>query len=326
MLNYNLKKFSKQTKQYDPLVQKEYKFRAKTISPKRVITSDDAKKELRKVQVELYQSKLQQDKSTKKLTSSFLTFSRENQDKNTLRPTNVDSPSSTRYNPKLDLIMPRIRVTLLRSSSTVPRKSKVHLPPCTENEELICKYPHKIVNTERSHDSRTSYIDADVLNEKIKNRRENLSPARETAGLISFEKQTSRTFENKQAEITSLDKSDYFPTLYGKFKRVPAYDFGKASPRKTEKKEILPEYSWSEKLIRKPLDKGIIDMSKGSDRFANKTATTFDSINKDKVMVAVNMLLPHSKASSPDFNKSPSREVTSKMREMKQRAINFDFL
>lgn len=137
--------------------------------------------------------------------------------------------------------MPRARVTLLRSSSTMPRKSRVKLPACTDTDRLCCKYPLKVF-TERSIESN---IDTAALTEKLKSKqsREIVSPLKDNLGIVSFDKQLGRKYEITNETASSLDQKEYYPSLYGKYRRSPEYNFEKSSERKEMTKEVLPDYS-----------------------------------------------------------------------------------
>ncbi|CAG9332178.1 unnamed protein product [Blepharisma stoltei] len=299
------RKFSRQGKVHDH-ANKIFTFREKNEqSALKRISADDVEKELKKVQREI-NSLNKIEKVKNKQSSSFLSPSREKIEQIN-KPTNLEAPPSTRYNPRINFIIPRSPGVLLRSVSSVSRKSKVYIPTCMDTDDLTCHYP---VKSQQALEAEASYVDLDVLNEKVKQKRTDdlLNLSWSPVPSVSFDKQSPRKYNLTPQCDARFESINYFPQIFSKYKSTPCVDFNKISPRKEPYRSLSPPpYNWSDKIIKKKLDTGAVDMSKGANRFPEERYTT-DTVNRQKAMDAYNMILPKTHTPTPNFEKVTSRK------------------
>ncbi|CAG9324046.1 unnamed protein product [Blepharisma stoltei] len=301
------KKFSRLGKVYD-FAGKNYCVREKSEPPPllKQISAEDVEKELKKVQKEIDLLE-KTGKAHSRHSSCFLSPSREKLEKIN-KPSNLESPPSTKYNPRINFLLPRVpEVSILRSVSGLSRNQKIYIPTCVDTEDLTCHYPVKRKNTLNSE---ISYIDFNALRKKIKQRttEENtLDSSWSSRASLSFDKQLPRKYTSS-SQIEARFETVNFPKLFSKYKSSPSVDFGKISPRKEPQKSFTPSpYIFSDKIIKRKANIGAYDMSKAVGVRFSPEKYKVDTINQDKVAKAYNIILPKTHISTPNFEKITAR-------------------
>lgn len=285
----------------------ETKTKPRNNSPKSV-TYSDLKEELIKVQKEIMELN-NQTSGKGAMTSSFKGTTRRQTEKLSAT-TNSEVPAATRYNPKYNLVRPKLVGGCFgRSITASPRKQRIKIPHCI-NEELECTYPKKIgeaLISETIQGKETEYEDLVKKAIKLNNNKEStyLKPRMPK---IDFTKQTERKYIP-----LNLVHEGRFESKKEIFLKNSSPDFSKFSERKSKTlKQDLRYYEPKYEIVKTKITQDI-DFSKFSQRtslYINKDADMSRdlSVSPERIASAYEKVWPRNHISTPILSKTTARD------------------